>query len=104
MTCSDYANGKEYPHFSWVDTKIVLESKTLEDALEEIRYKPVFTPYGDIANVEFTGEKYGDEKIFFTALAPYVESGSCLSFEGENGTEWTWNFKDGKVVYKEELD
>lgn len=97
MTCYDYIDGKQYPHFSWVDTKIVLESETLEKALEEIRYSPKHNNNGDICNVEFTGQKYGDEKVFFNALAPYVENGSYVTFEGEDGCVWKWLFKNGTV-------
>ena len=97
MTCYDYINGKEYPHFSWVSTKLVLESKTLEEALEEIRYESKYDSDGNICRIEFTGEKYGDEDIFFAALAPYVEPGSFVSFEGEDGERWQWKFTDGKV-------
>ena len=97
MTCYNYIGGKKYPHFSWVETKVVLESKTLEEALEEIRYTPEYDSNGDICNVEFTGEKYGDEKIFFNALAPYVEDESYIAFEGEDEVEWKWIFNDGKV-------
>ena len=97
MTCYDYIGGKHYPHFSWVDTKTVMESKTLEDALKEIRYKPKYNSNGDICNVEFTGQKSGDEKVFFNALAPYVETDSYIAFEGEDGVEWEWVFRNGKV-------
>ena len=97
MTCYDYIYGKAYPHFSWVDTKIVLESETLRDALEEIRYTPKYNNDGDICSVKFTGEKYGDEKIFFNALAPYVEDGSYIAFQGEDGFEWEWFFNGGRV-------
>ena len=97
MTCYNYVNGKKYPHFSWVDTKTVLESKELGEALEEIRYAPTYNDDGDICDVEFTGEKYGDEEIFFNALAPYVESGSYLCFEGEDEDTWKWAFDNGKV-------
>ena len=31
---------------------------------------------GDIVGIEFEGEKLGDENIFFTAIAPYVENHS----------------------------
>lgn len=104
MTCYDYVGGKKYPHFSWVDAKTVLESKELGEALEEIRYAPTYNDNGDICNVEFTGEKYGDEKVFFTALAPYVESDSYLSFEGEDGAEWIWKFNHGEVEYVSKLN
>lgn len=99
MTCHDYVGGKIYPHFSWVDTKAVLESTELGEALEEIRYTPTYNGNGDICDVEFTGEKYGDEKVFFNALAPYVESGSYLCFEGEDEDTWKWIFDDGIVKY-----
>lgn len=97
MNCCDYIGGKEYPHFSWVDTKTVLESKTIGEALAEIRYAPKYNDNGDICNVEFTGQKYGSERVFFNALAPYVESGSYIDFEGEDGFEWEWLFENGKV-------
>lgn len=95
MTISD-ASGK---HFSWVSTKRVLDCDTLEKALEEIRYLSVYDENGDICNLVFTGQKYGDEDVFFNALAPYVEAGSYLCFEGEDGDIWTWAFSGGKVAY-----
>lgn len=98
MNCCDYIYGKQYPHFSWVNTDEVLRSTTLGDALEEIRYEPEYNNNGDICNVEFTGQKYGSEKVFFNALAPYVESGSYIAFEGEDGDKWKWSFNDGKVA------
>ena len=97
MNCCDYIGGNEYPHFSWVNTKDVLESNHIVEALEEIRYTPKFDDNGNICNVEFTGQKYGSENVFFNALAPYVESGSYIAFEGEDGDTWEWSFNDGKV-------
>lgn len=84
-------------HFSWVCTLGVLESKTLEAALREIRYATIIDDNGDITGLIFTGEKYGNENIFFTALAPWVENGSFLSFQGEDGGKWTWKFNNGMV-------
>ena len=101
MTCKDYINGKTYPHFSWVNTNVVLKAETIEEALEEIRYESEHDDEGNIVNVEFIGEKFGDEKIFFTALAPYIEKDSYISFEGEDGCEWTWLFNGKEVNYLE---
>ena len=95
MTISD-ASGK---HFSWVSTKAALNSSTIDEALETIRYIPIKDENGNIQKLKFTGEKYGDEEIFFNALAPYIEPGSYLSFEGEDGDKWTWKFINGKVEY-----
>lgn len=97
MNCYDYIGGKKYPHFSWVDTRTVLESTNLVEALEEIRYVPQYNQNSDICNVEFIGQKYGDEEIFFRALAPYVEAGSYLCFKGEDGNKWKWVFNDRSV-------
>lgn len=97
MTCIDYIWGNYFRHFSWVNPETVLDAETLEEALEGIRYNPIFNDNGDIINVEFIGEKYGDEEIFFTALAPFVEKDSYISFEGEDGCKWTWCF-NGKEV------
>jgi hypothetical protein len=104
MSAADYIGGNVYPHFAWVNTDVVLNSETLGEALEEIRYDPKYNSNGDICGVEFTGEKYGDEKIFFAALAPYVESGSYVGFVGEDDCEWQWVFNDGAVekVYMSE--
>lgn len=99
MKCCDYIGGKKYPHFSWVNTKTVLDSINIVEALEEIRYAPQLNQNGDICNVEFIGEKYGDEEIFFKALAPYIETGSYLCFKGEDGDRWKWVFNDGSVQY-----
>lgn len=99
MNCCDYIGGEKYPHFSWVDTRTVLESTNLVEALEEIRYVPQYNQNGDICNVEFIGQKYGDEEIFFRALAPYVEAGSYLCFKGEDGNKWKWVFNHGSVQY-----
>lgn len=96
MSCYDYVSGKgkKYPHFSWVITENVLESTNLREALSEIRFTAVYDQDGNICNVEFTGEKYGDEEIFFNALAPYVEPGSYLRFKDKDGNTWKWLFEN----------
>lgn len=97
MNCYDYINGQTYPHFSWVDTHSVLKSRSLGEALKKIRYEPEYNDAGDICNVDFTGQKYGSENVFFAALAPYVEDGSYIAFEGEDGDTWKWQFSNGVV-------
>jgi hypothetical protein len=96
----DYINGKENPHFSWVTTESVLNSKTLGEALLAIRYKPLYDESGNIINVAFTGENDGDEEIFFSSIAKYVEPKSYIEFVGEDGNKWIWLFNDGKVNMK----
>lgn len=56
---------------------------------------------GDITDLHFSGEKLGDELEFFKVIAPFVEKGSFLEMQGEDGSLWRWMF-DGttcKEVY-----
>lgn len=56
-------------HFSWVSSDFY-ELDTLEDMLEEWRWKPkIDLDTGDVLGVEFTGEKYGDDDFFFQSLS-----------------------------------
>lgn len=96
MTCYEYVDGKKLPHFSWVETESVLNANTLEKALEGIRYMPI-VDNNNIVNVKFIGDKYGDEEIFFNALASYVEKESYISFLGEDNKKFTWVF-DGNTA------
>ena len=93
MTCQDSSGY----HYSWINTNYVLEAETLSEALEEIRYETIYDDNGNIIQVEFTGEKLGDDMIFFEALAPYVEDESYISFAGEDGYLWKYIFEKGKV-------
>jgi len=90
----------ETRHFSWVDTEAFLKAETLVDALTEWRWKAILSDSGDIDEVEFDGEKLGNDDVLWQALAPFVEPGSVIYCHGEDGTDWRWTFKDG--VFEEE--
>lgn len=95
---ADYADPEFPDHpFSWVNTATYKAAQTLEEALEEWRWLPSVDAEGNIVNVQFTGEKYGDEKVIFSAIAPYVKSGSSIAMCGEDGDKWRWRFEDGKL-------
>ena len=98
MTVCDTVNGKEYYHFRWVDNEEVIESINMYELMESIRFPVEFNGNGDICDIDFYGEKLGDDEIFLSALAPYVEDGSYIEFEGEDGYSWRWCFKNGKLV------
>lgn len=92
--------------FSWVETTAFLNAKTLPDALMAWRWKAtVSEKTGNIIDLFFIGEKIGDDEVLFNALAPFVERGSYIEMEGEDGNYWKWVFNkkltslEGKVVY-----
>ena len=86
-------------HYSWIDTQSVLNAKTFEDAMSEARWDMQLNKEtGDIEAVYFNGEKYGgDEEIILNSIAPYVEHGSYIMMQGEEGERWKWKFVDGVV-------
>lgn len=88
-------------HFSWVDMDDLRTAKTLEAQLEAWRWEPdVEEETGDVVDLHFRGEKLGDDKTLFAAIAPFVESGSLIQMSGEDGGSWRWCFDDGKLGEK----
>ena len=83
-------------HFSWVSDNFYTIDN-IHEMLDEWRWKASYTEEGDIKGISFLGEKFGDDKFLFQALAPYVEVGSYIHFVGEDGEQWRYEF-DGKVM------
>ena len=49
--------------------------------------------------VERYTDKYGeDELLFWQTVAPIVDGGSFVEFEGEDGELWRWDFRRGKLI------
>ncbi len=80
-------------------------SKGLRDiyaVLEHWGYEPTLDDAtGDIVDVSFSCEKLGEEFELFKAIAPFVEKGSYIEMNGEDGSLWRWKFngKECKEVY-----
>lgn len=90
-TCGDHFS------FSWVDADFH-QLGTLEEVLKAWRYYPKTDPEtGDIISLDFGGEKWGDDRLLFDTLAPYVEAGSKIEYLGEDGNKWRFVF-DGKTL------
>ena len=89
-------------HFSWVNNEEYLGAKTLAEAIDAWRWEAeVDGDEGDIIDIRFRGEKYGDDDAFFKAIAPFVEKGSFIEMQGEEGARWRWFF-DGYTVHEQE--
>ena len=86
--------------FAWVSTGDVLASCSFEGAMECWRYPAESDDNGDIAYIQFDGEKLGEEHLMFQAIAPYVVAGSYLQFQGEDGSIWRWIFDGEKMIDK----
>lgn len=54
---------------------------------------------GDITDIDWETDKMGDERKLFEALAPFIETGSYITWGGDY--TFRWEFDDGKMVEKE---
>lgn len=83
-------------HFSWVPQDFH-ERDTFEETLECWCWSPLLDEEGNIEDLCFVGEKRGDDDILFGALAPFVEDGSYIEMQGEDGERWRWIFAKGTM-------
>lgn len=82
--------------FSWVTTAEFRDARTLEDAMWAWRWEIEGDEGGDVDSIMFGGEKLGDDTVLLGAIAPYVEPGSYIEMQGEDGSLWRWVF-DGRT-------
>lgn len=82
--------------FAFVTTESFLNAETLEDALWAFRWDAETSLSGDIAELSFAEERYGDEDVLFAALAPFVVSGSYIKATADD-EPFRWRFQDGKL-------
>lgn len=88
-------------HFSWVEDSEFVNAQCLEEALEAWGWYPDTDKEGNIVDLSFENEKFGDEKILFDTIAPFVEDGSYLQVSSwEERESWRWVFNDGKCEGK----
>lgn len=110
MSGGQYKGGKtEEKWYSWVSTEDFVNAKTLQEAMEAWGWGLQEERGGDVIGINFNGEKLLDDAILFAAIAPFVQDGSYIHMEGEDGFIWRWLFKDGqmeeqsgRVVFDEE--
>jgi hypothetical protein len=81
--------------YAWVNSNFIDEAK-LPGAVEDWRWSLIPDEQGNVGNIEFLGEKLGDDEVLFKALAPFVKPGSFIEMQGEDGEIWRWLF-DGKT-------
>jgi hypothetical protein len=70
------------------------EITTFEDMMKAWRWEVICHEDG-VIGIEFTGEKLGEDKVLFDAIAPYVDVESFIQIWGEDEYMWKWEF-DGK--------
>ncbi len=83
--------------YRWVNNPPVSGFATLEEAFDEWRYEAHHTKAA-LGVYYFTGEKLGDDKILYMAIAPFVNDGGEITITGEDGEAWGYRFRDGQLI------
>ncbi|SEW38836.1 hypothetical protein [[Clostridium] fimetarium] len=87
----DYLDSKEYLEFKELD---------FEKAIDDCGWRATLNKNGDCISIS-TFFEYSTEYVdTLSEIAPYVESGSFIEMQGENGTIWRWIFDGGKLSLK----
>jgi hypothetical protein len=75
---------------------------SLEDALARYGWRTAIDADGAIVDLYFVGDKYGDlDDELMQVIAPFVDSGSYLIMEREDGYIWRWLFADKNVLVQQ---
>ncbi len=86
-------------HFSWMPADLS-EFKSLNSLLEALGFECAVEKDG-VTVLNYPNSKTGQEEVFFAAIAPYVESGGYMFWDGEDGAYWKWTFVDGQMFEHE---
>jgi hypothetical protein len=91
---------KKASWFSWVDMSFS-QAATIEEMFKCWRWNICSNENGDIDEIEFRGEKLGQDDVLFNAIAPFVKKDSFIEMTGEDGARWRWVF-DGKNCFEKQ--
>lgn len=80
----------------FVSAQEFMNAKDLCEAVHAWRWSMTTDESGDIIGIRFDKWKYADDDVLFKILAPFVEPGSYIEMQGEDGYSWRWDF-DGKT-------
>jgi len=96
--------------FSWMEPNYPETCKNLKDILDALGFETDYDNKGNIIGLAYDS-KIGDEEYFLQAIAPFVKTGSFITWVGEDDTYWKQIFngkkmitKTGRVVYEKVLD
>lgn len=95
--CKTFADKIDGRNYVWVRNSVLKEAKNISEFMDEWSWEPSFNVDGDIDNIQFTGEKLGEENKLLEIIAPFVETNSYIEMSGEDACIWRLVFKNGKV-------
>lgn len=91
------SNGESW--FSWIDDAEILESPAVQNIFTQLGFGTTATDSG--FTIDNYNNKTGQEDVFFAVVAPFCKEGSYIEIRGEDGAEWQYSVRDGKLHYAE---
>ncbi|NCA16788.1 MAG: hypothetical protein EBS90_07055 [Betaproteobacteria bacterium] len=92
-----YGGGKEISrHFSWMPTDLST-IPTCAEMLQALGFEVIVDGADGVIEATGYNSKVGDEQVFLTAIAPWVEDESYFEWVGEDGDQWRWAFVKGEM-------
>ena len=88
-------SGRDY---AWVDHVGIKHAETLEQAIRAWRWHATTDEAGNIDDLYFNGEKFGDDEVFLKILAQYAKNDSWIEMQGEDGERWMWKVENNRLV------
>ncbi|ALY10853.1 hypothetical protein WILDE_70 [Arthrobacter phage Wilde] len=83
--------------FAWMDPQYDQKLHTVPDIMDAVGFKESEIQPDGTFELGWYDNKTGAEEHFLRALAPFVDEGSYVAFEGEDGTHWRYFFEDGEM-------
>lgn len=84
-------------HYAYIDSRRVRNATSFVEAMELTGRGMEVDKDGNIVDIYLNRSNLGDDDIILSTIAPFVESGSYIVLEGEDGDRWKWKFKDGEM-------
>lgn len=87
--------------FSWMPADYDKTTTSVAEVLELLGFDPTVNEAGDIVDLGYYDSKSGQEDLFIKALAPFVEKGAYLVWQGEDGAVWREDITNGAVTTRQ---
>lgn len=84
--------------FAWLNGVNQDEWDYFKEAMRDWRFPVELDDELNVVGINFNGQKIGDEEELFRAIAPYVVTGSYITFFGRgDGHHWRIEFQENDI-------
>jgi hypothetical protein len=91
------SNGESW--FSWMEDSEILGAETAQTVFIRLGFDTLTTDLG--FTLEGYSNKTGQEDVFLAVVSPFCKDGSYVEIRGEDGSEWQYSVRNGKLHYAE---